>query len=107
MKLKDHIHIIHTLCTASPSVYLAIVEQSSPSLCGAINEIFHNISQLSFPIHDVEVLNVLENNADIVEDLATFKGGQIRRILSRNRCLVQKGLKVTLEYVDGNHILSD
>ncbi len=99
MKVKEHVHELHVLAHANCAVFNAIVHNATPSLLLAINEVFQNISQLSFNINDQRALTTLENQAETVEDLATLKGSILKTQLVRNRRLVQLGLVVALKFI--------
>ena len=107
MKVREHLHELNVLSTATPSVYTVLIADASTGFCQAINEIFHNISQLSFPIVEDKSLRVLEENADIVEDLASLKGGALKRIATQHKFVVQEGLKEALRYINGQNVVSN
>ncbi len=99
MKIKEHLHYLHVLATAPTAVYPVLVKSASADLLAAINEIFFNISQLSFPINNEEACRNLEDCAELVEELATLKSIQLQRTLVENRQLAQQGISVALEYL--------
>ena len=99
MKVLEHIHELHVLAHANSAVFNALVKNSTASLLLAINEVFRNISNLSFPIEDQTALTILENKAETVEELATAKGTSLKALLIDNYLLVQVGLEVALKHL--------
>ena len=98
---KEQISDLRILCSASPKYFVEIINTASISLLDSINEIFLNISELTFPISNKKILTDLEDNFDTVENLSHYKATHLKNTLKSNRKLVQNGLYVALDYLDG------
>ena len=99
MKVKEQLHELYVISKASSDSYYSLVNDATPQLCLAINEVFHNISQLSFPLKHKRIQQLLEDNADIVEDLETQNGAKLKKILLDNKSIVQGGISLALAYI--------
>ena len=97
-KISYNLNILTVLSTTNAKVFSSILESATKNLLTSINEIFLNISQLTFQI-DPKSQQRLAANYETVDSLAELHGVALKRFCVQHRAIVQLGLRVTLDHL--------